>query len=80
MLCLVYFTNIYLAPPSEQVGVAVMLRTCIWKVANSNLSWDSGLLWFSAAFQARYPEMAMTASFQVLFISRFISLPTTITV
>jgi len=51
-MCLAYFTNIYLAPPSEQVGVAVMLSTCISKVASSNLSWDSGLLRFSAAFQA----------------------------
>jgi len=29
-----------------------MLSTCIGKVTSSNLSWDSDLLWFPAAFQA----------------------------
>lgn len=51
MMCLVP-ANIYLAPPSEQVGVEVMLSTCIGKVTSSNLSWDSDLLWFPATFQA----------------------------
>jgi hypothetical protein len=69
VVCNVQFTNDFI----KQVVIAVMLKTGMWEVSISDLSWVSGyaesdFLWFCQAVQDSTLQQPMSASFQTLFL------------